>query len=54
MRDPEPDSIDWKTLATLQENARIPNVELAEKVHLSASTCLARVSDVRPHTQSGL
>ena len=37
------DSIDWKILATLQENARIANVELADKVHLSPSPCLTRV-----------
>ena len=39
----ELDSIDWKILAELQENARIPNVELADKVSLSPSPCLARV-----------
>src|SRR5579871_1657117 len=37
------DSIDWRILAALQENARIANVELADKVHLSPSPCLARV-----------
>lgn len=37
------DSIDFKILAALQENARIPNVELAEKISLSPSPCLARV-----------
>lgn len=37
------DSIDWNILAALQENARISNVDLAEKVHLSPSPCLARV-----------
>lgn len=37
------DSIDWKILAELQENARIANVVLAEKVNLSPSPCLARV-----------
>ena len=37
------DSIDWKILAELQENARIANVALAEKVNLSPSPCLARV-----------
>jgi len=37
------DSIDWKILAILQDNARIANVELSEKVHLSPSPCLARV-----------
>ena len=37
------DTIDWKILAALQENARLANVELAEKVNLSPSPCLARV-----------
>jgi Lrp/AsnC family leucine-responsive transcriptional regulator len=37
------DSIDWKILTVLQENARIANVELADEVHLSPSPCLARV-----------
>lgn len=39
----EPDSIDWKILSILQENARITNVELAAKVNLSPSPCLARL-----------
>jgi Lrp/AsnC family transcriptional regulator, leucine-responsive regulatory protein len=37
------DSIDWKILAALQDHARIANVDLAEKVNLSPSPCLARV-----------
>lgn len=37
------DSIDIKILAVLQENAKLTNVELAERVHLSPSPCLARV-----------
>jgi DNA-binding Lrp family transcriptional regulator len=37
------DSIDWHILAALQDNARIANVELADKIHLSPSPCLARV-----------
>jgi Lrp/AsnC family leucine-responsive transcriptional regulator len=37
------DDIDRKILATLQENARIANVELADEIHLSPSPCLARV-----------
>jgi Lrp/AsnC family leucine-responsive transcriptional regulator len=37
------DSIDWKILSLLQEDARISNVALAEKVNLSPSPCLARV-----------
>jgi len=39
----ERDSTDWSILAILQENARISNVELASRVHLSPSPCLARV-----------
>lgn len=38
-----PDSIDWKILRELQHNARIANVELAERVNLSPSPCLARL-----------
>ena len=38
----ELDSIDRNILAALQENGRITNVELAEKVGLSPSPCLAR------------
>jgi Lrp/AsnC family leucine-responsive transcriptional regulator len=37
------DSIDWNILAVLQNNSRVSNVELASKVHLSPSPCLARV-----------
>jgi Lrp/AsnC family leucine-responsive transcriptional regulator len=37
------DRIDWNILAALQENGRISNVDLASKVHLSPSPCLARV-----------
>ena len=37
------DEIDSKILAELQANARLRNVELAEKVGLSASPCLRRV-----------
>ena len=39
----EIDSTDYKILELLQDNARISNVELAKKVHLSPSPCLARV-----------
>jgi Lrp/AsnC family transcriptional regulator, leucine-responsive regulatory protein len=39
----EPDSIDLQILSLLQDNARIANVNLAEKVGLSPSPCLARV-----------
>ncbi len=37
------DTIDRKILAELQENARLTNVELAARVNLSPSPCLARV-----------
>ena len=37
------DAIDIQILAQLQENARLTNVELASRVHLSPSPCLARV-----------
>jgi DNA-binding Lrp family transcriptional regulator len=37
------DAIDRRILASLQEDASITNVELAEKVGLSPSPCLARV-----------
>ncbi len=37
------DAIDLKILAALQADARIANVDLARKVHLSPSPCLARV-----------
>ena len=43
MRSPELDSIDWNILSALQDDARLANVDLAEKVHLSPSPCLARV-----------
>lgn len=37
------DSIDWKILSVLQDDARIANVDLADKVNLSPSPCLSRV-----------
>ncbi len=37
------DETDAAILETLQERARISNVELAERVHLSESACLRRV-----------
>lgn len=37
------DAIDLHILAELQANAKLPNVELASRVHLSPSPCLARV-----------
>ena len=45
------DAIDWKILTALQDNARIANVDLAKKVHLSPSPCLVRV---RKLEESGL
>ena len=40
------DSIDWKILALLQSDARLPNVELAKAVGLSPSPCLHRVRNL--------
>ncbi len=40
------DAIDRRILRVLQENARIPNVELAQAVGLSPSPCLRRVRDL--------
>lgn len=37
------DAIDLQILAALQANAKLTNVELSERVHLSPSPCLARV-----------
>src|SRR3546814_1083063 len=37
------DAIDRKILAALQDNGRLSNVELAERVGLSPSPCLRRV-----------
>src|SRR3546814_11649298 len=37
------DTIDRKILAALQDNGRLSNVELAERVGLSPSPCLRRV-----------
>jgi Lrp/AsnC family leucine-responsive transcriptional regulator len=37
------DKIDWDILKALQEEARIPIVDLAERVGLSASPCARRV-----------
>lgn len=39
----ELDSIDRKILNELQADASVSNVELARRVHLSPSPCLARV-----------
>lgn len=40
------DSRDRTILRLLQENGRITNAELAERVHLSASACLRRVKQL--------
>ena len=37
------DSIDLRILATLQSDGRVTNLELAERIGLSASPCLRRV-----------
>lgn len=46
-----PDETDWRILGVLQEDARIANSDLAEKVFLSPSPCLRRVRELE---QSGL
>ncbi|MDK9738508.1 Lrp/AsnC family transcriptional regulator [Vibrio sp. D404a] len=43
----ELDRIDRRILAILQKNNRIPNVDLAEEVGLSAPACLKRVKRLR-------
>jgi len=45
------DATDWKILAELQDNARVSNVDLAQRVALSPSPCLNRV---RALEQSGV
>ena len=37
------DTLDWRILDLLQDNARMTNIELARAVNLSPSPCLARV-----------
>jgi len=37
------DAIDWKILKEMQDDGRIPNVELARRVGISAPPCLRRV-----------
>lgn len=37
------DAVDWKILSELQQQGRITNVELAERVGISAPPCLRRV-----------
>lgn len=44
------DATDVRILHELQENAKLTNVELASRVHLSPSPCLARVRELE---QSG-
>jgi Lrp/AsnC family leucine-responsive transcriptional regulator len=41
------DAIDLKILAALQRDGSLTNVELARRVHLSPSPCLARVKALR-------
>jgi DNA-binding Lrp family transcriptional regulator len=43
----ELDPIDLKILAALQRDSSLTNVELARRVHLSPSPCLARVKALR-------
>jgi DNA-binding Lrp family transcriptional regulator len=40
------DEVDLRILAALQSDARIPNVALAEAVHLSPAPCLRRVREL--------
>jgi DNA-binding Lrp family transcriptional regulator len=42
------DEIDMRILALLQENGRMTNVELAERVGLTAPPCLRRVRTLEP------
>lgn len=46
MRTVELDAIDRRILEVLQRDARIANVDLAEKVNLSPSPCLRRVREL--------
>lgn len=43
MPEPDLDEIDLRILEQLQHDAKLTNVELAARVHLSPSPCLARV-----------
>jgi DNA-binding Lrp family transcriptional regulator len=43
----ELDPVDLKILAALQRDSSLTNVELARRVHLSPSPCLARVKALR-------
>ena len=40
------DSIDYRIIEELQQDGGLSNVELARRVHLSPSPCLARVKDL--------
>jgi Lrp/AsnC family transcriptional regulator, leucine-responsive regulatory protein len=46
LRQDQLDEIDRKILVLLQANARVANIELAEKVGLSPSPCLRRVREL--------
>ena len=43
---PQLDAIDRQILAELQQDGRLSNVQLAERVHLSPSACLRRVKQL--------
>jgi Lrp/AsnC family leucine-responsive transcriptional regulator len=43
------DTIDLRILAELQQDGSLTNVELARRVHLSPSPCLARVKALEAH-----
>jgi Lrp/AsnC family transcriptional regulator, leucine-responsive regulatory protein len=43
MANPEIDAIDRRILAILQENGRLSNQEIAERINLSPSPCLRRI-----------
>lgn len=45
----KPDRTDLKILDQLQANAKISNVELARRVHLSPTPCLERVKRLEKH-----
>lgn len=42
MPDESLETADWRILRALQEDGRLSNVDLAERIHLSASPCLRR------------
>ena len=46
MPNPDLDAIDHRILRALQEDGRLSNVELAERVGLSPSPCLRRVKQL--------